>query len=169
MVVTIVWMHNWISLILAVASLFIVILFLFFCTCLEKKKKPTHFYIIDEKGIKRDSVKNDFVGASPCNLNLFRRFSGTTEPEHIFTSKNLPFYSINNEKGHSSDLVDSIETTKSFDNLVLQFDGSDVPLTCRDELRSCVSVESLNSFYSAHPSTIARGTSRESFCSLISE
>ncbi|XP_028148552.1 uncharacterized protein LOC114341935 isoform X2 [Diabrotica virgifera virgifera] len=159
MVVTIVWMHNWISLILAVVSLFIVILFLFFCTCLEKKKEPTHFYIIDEKGIRRDNVKNELVGASPCNLNLFRRFSLTSEPEHIFTSKNLPFYSINNETGHSSkDLVDSMETTKSFDNLVLQFDGSDLPLTYRDELRSC-----------AHPSTITRGTSRESFCSLISE
>ncbi|XP_057661069.1 uncharacterized protein LOC130896776 isoform X1 [Diorhabda carinulata] len=167
MVVTIFWMQSWISLMIAVVSLIILILFIVFCICFGSKKKDNRLYIVDEKDSTKNNVKKEITTTSTYNLNIFRRLSSHTEPENTFTSKHLPFYNLKDGKRNESDFVDSLDGSKSFDQLILKFKDTDVSSIPKDEIRPCDSSESLNSFYSAHRST--KGTSRESFFSLISE
>ncbi|KAG5894105.1 hypothetical protein JTB14_004044 [Gonioctena quinquepunctata] len=159
-------MQSWVVPTLTTSIIFVVLFFLFCCLCWERKKKIPQFYILEESGLKEGS--QDFFRNSLNNLKLFRRFSASKEPEEVFTSKNLPIINGMKETKPELDLIDSMDEKKSFDTLVLQFDETERPTTPREELRSCISTDSLNTFYSANHSLV-RTNSRSSFVSIISD
>ncbi|XP_023027345.1 uncharacterized protein [Leptinotarsa decemlineata] len=167
MVVTSFWTQSWVVPVLTTCIFFALLCFLLCCLCWGNKNGLTDFYEPGECSSKNGS--RDFLKNSVNNLMLFRRFSTVNEPKPVFTSNNLPFSKMINVSDPESDLLDSMEEKKSFDNLTLQFDECDErPGAPKEDLRSCISTDSLNTFYSAYPSLV-RTNSRNSFISVISD
>jgi len=129
----------WLVLGLSVVFLFGFITIIFFCACfLKAKRNTTQLYTVEDQKCK-----------STSSFTFYRKFS-------IGGSRSSDLLNNNVSSNPDGDLADSMDASNRFTNSLLRLNSQ------IDEMRSCISTDSLGTFYSTN---FSRNNSKRSFVS----